>query len=224
MQIIPKSDLPLIQQVATAIVDDCQQGCPKDGYSYAASVAPLFPSNLLTLYPDLKKSWDDPAAIEAGSGFTGVSLKIGRSQANTPLTGVLKDEIIVIVGGALCHELAHLRQCKLDSVAFEAAACSQKNWLNTRATLAGSNEWLGAYYGSPLEFEAHAEQIAFEIWLSETLKGNVVATSFSLVTGIAGEAFVRIEQRLGVRGTGSVEMNKWFDHLEKRVNLALASW
>ncbi|WP_125953118.1 hypothetical protein [Novosphingobium sp. MD-1] len=228
MHITPKAKLLSIKTVAEEIVKDAVASSLKFGSDYATLTTPsIFPSSMFTLKaaskPNsyAKMAWNDPTAIKAWSGNTGVGLEIGDGKA---AAGYSQNDIVVIVGGALCHEMTHMAQRKHDRLASDAAASSQRNWQNTRMPSAHSDEWLGAYYGCPLEFEAHAEQIAFEYWLYETLQGRTPNKTLSLQTGIPGEAFIRIEKRLGTRGTGTPDMNNWFDFLEQRVGYALNSW
>lgn len=231
MHITPKSKLPSIKKVAEEIVKDAVASSLNMGTYYANLTTPsIFPIPMFTIKPAYrpglfaKLAWNNPAAIKAWSGNTGIGLEIGDGKAVVFPASHSQNDIVVIVGGALCHELTHMAQRGQDRLAFDAAASSQQNWQNTRMPSALSDEWLGAYYGCPLEFEAHAEQIAFEYWLHETLHGRTPAKTLSLRAGIPGEAFTRIESRLGTRGNGTPDMNTWFDFLEQRVGYALNSW
>jgi len=231
MHITPKAKLLSIKKVAEEIVKDAVASSLNLGSHYVALTTPsIFPITMFTLKPASKPAsfakvaWNDPAAIKAWSGNTGIGLEIGDGKAVVSAASHSQNDIVVIVGGALCHELTHMAQRAHDRLASDAAASSQQNWQNTRMPSALGDEWLGAYYGCPLEFEAHAEQIAFEYWLHETLHGRTPAKTLPLHAGIPGEAFIRIESRLGTRGNGTPDMNKWFDFLEQRVGYALNSW
>ncbi|GJD77400.1 hypothetical protein NBEOAGPD_0604 [Methylobacterium gregans] len=216
----PSSHLPLIQGVAQAIVDDIiANGAPALDGRYTSIATDIFAGCPLAVSVALKPL-NDLEAIEASAGSKSISLRIGSLQR--PRTAPA--DVIGSVGGALCHELVHKNQSERDSASFIMAAIVQKEWHKHVSTRTSPEEWLTGYYGTVYEFEALAEQVAYEIWLHDTISGISARKNVSLAAVSGGEALRRIKLRLNPPGATSSVIAAWMQIFESKVNEALSSW
>lgn len=213
------ADLPQIRTVANAIVDDALRSNLRFEGEYVAYAPTLFGSAALSVIAK-NAPVTDVTAIEGGAGPFGISLSIGTRRA----VAVSTDEVRIAVGGALCQELVHLKQRARDVVSYDMAVAVQKHWIASRPASTSPEEWLTGYFGTVYEFEAHAEQIAFEIWATDNIAGVPCRKSEKLAALTTSEPLRRIYARLRPAGATSSLADFWLKQVELKMNEALASW
>lgn len=162
----------------------------------------------------------DLSAIRGGAGSVGISLSIGTHRAAAPST----DEVRIALGGALCQELVHLKQRARDSISFDMAAAVQQHWHSSHSPNPSPEDWITGYLGTVHEFEAHAEQIAYEVWATDAISGVPARKSETLTALTKSEPLRRILDRLRPSGSTSPLAELWLEKLEIKMNEALASW
>ena len=162
----------------------------------------------------------DLTVIVGTAGTSGVSLTIGVIR----VTAANTTDTARTLGGALCQELVHRKQRARDPISFDMAAAAQKAWHASRSQQPSPEEWLAGYFATVHEFEGHAEQIAYELWLTDTLAGVAPRKSVNIGTITNSEPLRRIGMRLTPAGTASQVVATWFTLFEQKINEALASW
>ncbi|MDB5712506.1 MAG: hypothetical protein JWL96_4576 [Sphingomonas bacterium] len=212
-------ELPLIRHVAEAIIADIVGPAGLQfGDHYVAKAPTLFGSVGLSI-TKVRASVTDLTVLKASAGGHGISFSVGtgRAQGSTALT-------LLTIGGLLCQELVHQKQCGRDPTSFAMAAAVQTDWSANKPPHPSPEEWLRGYLGTVYEFEAHAEQVACELWLADTISGVSPRKSERLSAVTQSEPLRRIRERLIPSGTPSALVVQWFDLLETKMNEALGGW
>jgi hypothetical protein len=214
-----KGDLVPIMDVTDAIVADAFGLALRNGSIYQAIAPQLFGGAPLTVAASAKPA-SDLSAIEGSCGSIGVLLRVGAYRGNA----ALKDAVRITLAGALCQELVHKRQRARDTLSYDVTAAVQAEWHRSRPSQPTPEEWLIGYYGTVHEFEAHAEQIAYEVWMADRIAGTAQRRSVSVATLTNSEPLTRIRARLSPGGTTSALAQGWYAALEGKVNDALVGW
>lgn len=212
------SELPLIQLVCQEIVNDIASGNQlRLGSDYAAMAPSLFGSAHLSVN-SVRAPFTDLSVMKASASPSLISLTVGVFRSRGP-----KIDAERTLSGMLCHELVHQKQGARDLSSMVMFTKIQDYWVANQQAKAAPHDWLVGYYGTVYEFEAHAEQIAFEIWMADTVSGQIPRKSVSLGQVNQFEPLKRIRDKLQAATPSSV-ISDWLSHLEFKVNEALASW
>lgn len=215
-----KSELPLIRLVCQEIVNDVAARKPlREGQEYADLALSLFSHGKIKLAVSIAPvPITDLSAMKASASPSIISLAVGGFRPQGQVTDAQRT-----LSGILCHELVHQKQGERDPCSMAMATKIQDYWIANERANAGPHNWLVGYYGTVYEFEAHAEQIAFEIWMADTISGQLPRKSVSLAQVNQFEPLKRIRAELQAATPSSV-IGDWLSRLELKVNEALASW
>ncbi|WP_454796898.1 hypothetical protein [Novosphingobium lindaniclasticum] len=216
-----KSELPLIRRVCQEIVHDMATGKGIRIHSTYAELAPsLFRFGKIQL--SVSKRWGAPitdlSVMGASASPSIISLTVGGNRSKGQITDAERT-----LSGILCHELVHQKQGARNPCSMAMATQIQNYWVANEEANAGPHDWIVGYYGTVYEFEAHAEQIAYEIWMTDIVAGQVPRKNVSLAQVTQCEPLERIRRRLQVNAASSL-VSDWLSRLEAKVNEALAIW
>lgn len=213
-------DLTALKQIADSIVADAfAEGKPELAKNYAEAAAcaglPFVAAH------KIDGVISDTTAIRAQCLY-------GRAiQIYVPCDGwtdaaniVQRQEVVRTVFGALAHELTHVRQCGADRVQYGQTVARQAEYEKAGGDRFPA-DWLQGYYSEPLEFEAHAVQLAAELQLLGS--EDPAADPFGSWIG-ATEVSRRVHGRLFPGGTGSTDAEEWWNRFTAEVARFLEAW
>lgn len=204
---IAKSELPDILTVANGIAVHCVSENVIDTTRDFATTSP-FATTRVKIRPG-RGRFNDLACYEADSAISVTIPNTGRGELRVAGKSA-PASVIALIASALAHELTHARQKAADRTSFGILVTEQKAFDKDAAQCPQC--WFDGYYHAREELEAHATQVAVELWALALLAGTtlVPATADMMAT----ETARRLCERMGEpESTGDARIDQWWHDL-----------